>query len=87
MQVSKTFWFRREDLPWYRRVAVYIFVFLFLPAVIFLGIVGIEVAVENEDYKNYLWVPSLLVFCGLMLFIAAILKLVIRRKRSDAKRQ
>lgn len=86
MQVSKNFWFRREDLPWYRRAGLYMFVFLFLPATIFFGIVGIKVAAENPEYGDYLWLPSLLVSCSLMLFITAILRLIIRRKRSGSQR-
>ncbi|MFW5957966.1 MAG: hypothetical protein ACOCQ0_02310 [Desulfosalsimonas sp.] len=86
MQLSKDFWFRREELPWYRRGAQYLFVFLFLPAVIFLGVVGIIEASGNEQYRDYLWVPSLLTFCGAMLFIASISRLIIRRKKSDSHR-
>ncbi|MFW6271989.1 MAG: hypothetical protein ACOC1Q_02985 [Desulfosalsimonas sp.] len=85
MQVSKNPWFRREEQPWYRKALMYVFVFLILPAVIFLGVVGIDVAAGEKQYREHLWLPGLLVFCAVLLFSAAILRLI-RRKKADSER-
>lgn len=85
MQVSKNPWFRREEPPWYRKALVYLFVFLVLPVVIFLGVVGIDVAAGEKQYREYLWLPGLLVFCAVLLFSAAVLRLI-RRKKAGSER-
>lgn len=82
MKISRETLFRRKQQPLYR-VPVYALFFLVTAALIALGVIGIEVAAGDERYRDYIWVPALLVFSGSVLFFGTAARLI-RHKKSES---
>ncbi|MCF8037073.1 MAG: hypothetical protein K9K62_09395 [Desulfobacteraceae bacterium] len=83
MQINKTHLFRSEAPPWYRSTPILLLAALVLAALIGLGAIGVQVAIRQPVYRDFMWVPLLLVFCSGYLFIAVCLRLA-RRWSSGA---
>lgn len=83
MQINKTHLFRSEAPPWYRSAPICLLAALVLAALIVLGIIGIQVAIRQSEYRDFMWVPLLLVLCSGYLFVVICLRLA-RRKSSGA---
>ena len=79
MQINKAHLFRSEAPSWYRSMPIFLLAALVLAALIVLGAIGVQVAIRQPDYRDYMWLPLLLVLCSGYLFIAVCLRLA-RRK-------
>ena len=79
MQIHKAHLFRSEVPPWYRSAPVCLFAALVLAGLIVFGIIGIQVAIRQPGYRDFIWVPLLLVICSGYLFIVICLRLARRR--------
>ena len=79
MHINKTHLFRSEAPPWYRSTALFLLAALVLATLIGLGAIGVQVAIRQPMYRDFMWVPLLLVFCSGYLFIVVCLRLACRK--------
>jgi uncharacterized membrane protein len=70
--------FRKAVIPWYRSSKIYVFAIFFMLLVFLFGIAGISVAQEIEAYRNYIWVPSLLVAMSAFMIVTTTYRLIKR---------
>ena len=70
--------FRKAANPWYQHKMVYVFTITFMLLTLLLGLVGISVTREIEQYHDYVWVPAVLVVLSTGVIISAIIRLIRR---------
>lgn len=70
--------FRRVIIPWYDTEPVCHFAIIFTAGVILFSLAGIFEANSTAEYKQYLWVPLLLLLMSLVVFISTIARLIRR---------
>ena len=70
--------FRKPVIPWYQSKTAYILSIVFLLIVFLVGLSGISVSREVDEYNGYVWVPALLVILSGSLIITNIIRLVRR---------
>jgi hypothetical protein len=75
--------FRKPVIPWYQSKTAYSIMVVFMLVVFLVGLTGISVSREIEEYNGYLWVPAVLVILSLCLMITNIIRLI-RRYTSKA---
>ncbi len=67
---------RKTAKPWYQSKIVYAVTIVFMLAVLLFGLVGISVTREIEQYRDYAWVPIILILLSAGVMIGAIIRLV-----------
>ena len=70
--------YRRLILPWYDSEIVCFATLLFAGFVLFIGYLGIHAAYETPAYRQYVWIPGLLITMGLVLFVSVTIRLINR---------
>ena len=75
--------FRKPVIPWYQSKTAYSIMVVFMLVVFLVGMTGISVSREIEEYNGYLWIPAVLVILSLCLMIINIIRLI-RRYTSKA---
>jgi len=75
--------FRKPVIPWYQSKTAYSIMVVFMLVVFLVGLTGISVSREIEEYNGYLWMPAVLVILSLWLMITNIIRLI-RRYTSKA---
>ena len=70
--------FRKAANPWYQSKTVYGLTITFMVIVLLFGLVGISVTREIEQYRDYVWVPIVLVVLSTGVMISAIIRLIRR---------
>ena len=70
--------YRRVIVPWYDSEIACFATLLFAGLVIFFGYFGIQVAYDIPDYRQYLWIPGLLLAMGLVVFTSVAIRLINR---------
>ena len=75
--------FRKPVIPWYQSKTAYSIMVVFMLVVFLVGLTGISVSREIEEYNGYLWIPAVLVILSLCLMITNIIRLI-RRYTSKA---
>ena len=75
--------FRKPVIPWYQSKTAYSIMVVIMLVVFLVGLTGISVSREIEEYNGYLWIPAVLVILSLCLMITNIIRLI-RRYTSKA---
>ena len=70
--------FRKPVIPWYQSKTAYILTIVFMLIVFLVGLSGISVTREVDEYNGYVWIPSLLVVLSGCLIIINTIRLVRR---------
>jgi hypothetical protein len=70
--------YRRVIVPWYDSEIVCFATLLFAGLVLIIGYFGIHVAYDTPAYRQYLWIPGLLIAMGLAVFISVAIRLINR---------
>ena len=70
--------FRKTANPWYQSKMVYALTITFMVLVLLFGLVGISVTREIEQYRDYVWVPIVLVVLSTGVMISAMIRLIRR---------
>ena len=78
MPSNKIHVFRKAASPWYQSKMVYGLTITFMLLVLLFGLVGISVTREIEQYRDYVWVPVVLVILSTGVMISAIIRLIRR---------
>jgi integral membrane sensor domain MASE1 len=71
--------FRKAIQPWYDTTAVCTLLCLLMAGVFLFGLKGVLIAVKNEAYQPYLWLPLLLIVLSALVFISIGIRLFRRR--------
>ena len=58
---------------------------LFMAAVWLFGLIGVGVAVANDSYRDYLWVPGLLMALSTGIIFSTSLRLIRRFKKNTSE--
>jgi hypothetical protein len=69
---------RKAANPWYQHKMVYVFTITFMLLALLFGLVGISVTREIEQYRDYVWVPIVLVVLSTGVMISAMIRLIRR---------
>ncbi|MFW6080683.1 MAG: hypothetical protein ACOC7W_02130 [Desulfosalsimonas sp.] len=85
MKISRDSLSRRKEHTGYRVIPVHSLLLLVMALLIALGLIGLDVAAGEEKYREYIWVPILLVSFSSVLFILAAARIV-RHRRTDSSR-
>jgi len=80
MRLDQNPLFRRVIIPWYDSDALCIIVIVLMFFVLLFSIAGIFVVFENIDYRNYLWLPGLLIMLSGSVFILTSIRLSKRHR-------
>jgi len=75
--------FRKPVIPWYQSKTAYCIMIVFMLLVFLVGLAGISVSREIDEYNGYLWMPTVLVILSVCLMITNIIRLI-RRYTSKA---
>ncbi len=70
--------YRRLILPWYDSAIVCFATLLFAGFILFVGYLGIHTAYETTDYRQYVWIPGLLIAMDVVLFVSVAIRLINR---------
>jgi hypothetical protein len=70
--------FRKPVIPWYQSKTAYILTIVFMLIVFVVGLSGISVTREIDEYNGYVWVPALLVVLSGSVIITNIIRLIRR---------
>ena len=70
--------FRKAANPWYQHKMVYGLTITFMLLALLFGLVGISVTREIEQYRDYVWVPVVLVVLSTGVMISAMIRLIRR---------
>ena len=69
---------RKTANPWYQSKMVYGLTITFMLLALLFGLVGISVTREIEQYRDYVWVPIVLVVLSTGVMISAMIRLIRR---------
>lgn len=75
--------FRKPVIPWYQSKTAYSIMIVIMLVVLLVGLAGISVSREIDEYNGYLWMPAVLVILSVCLIITNIIRLI-RRYTSKA---
>jgi hypothetical protein len=70
--------FRKPVIPWYQSKTACILTIVFMLIVFLVGLSGISVTREIDEYSGYVWVPALLVLLSGSVIITNIIRLIRR---------
>jgi hypothetical protein len=70
--------FRKAIIPWYHSKIAYGVTISFMLFVFLFGMAGISVARENIQFKDYIWVPIVLVVLSGSIMMFNIIRLIKR---------
>jgi hypothetical protein len=70
--------YRKVVVPWYDSEIVCLVAIILLFPVLFLGMVGINVANNTDQFGSYLWMPLLLTILSAMVILSVTLRLLKR---------
>jgi hypothetical protein len=78
MSLGKAPVFRKIITPWYDSdIACYIVIASMIGIIVF-GIAGVSVALENQEYRDYLWLPIFLIFLCAVVTLSSTLRIIRR---------
>jgi len=75
MPSEKSPFFRKPVIPWYQSKTAYSITIVIMLVVFLVGLAGISVSREIDEYNGYLWIPAVLVILSVCLMIINILRL------------
>jgi hypothetical protein len=76
--------YRRVIVPWYDSEVASFATLLFAADVLFFGYLGIQAAYETPAYRQFLWIPGLLIVLGLTVILSIAVRWFLRHvQRSD----
>ena len=78
MPSEKSPFFRKPVIPWYQSKTAYSITIVIMLVVFLVGLVGISVSREIDEYNGYLWIPAVLVILSVCLMIINIIRLIRR---------
>jgi hypothetical protein len=78
MPSEKSPFFRKPVIPWYQSKTAYIVTIVIMLVVFLVGLAGISVSREIDEYNGYLWIPAVLVILSVCLMITNIIRLIRR---------
>ena len=70
--------FRKPVIPWYQSKTAYSVTIIIMLVVFLVGLAGISVSREIDEYNGYLWIPAVLVILSVWLMITNIIRLIRR---------
>ena len=70
--------FRKPVIPWYQSKTAYSVTIIIMLVVFLVGLAGISVSREIDEYNGYLWIPAVLVILSVCLMITNIIRLIRR---------
>ncbi|MGD2186799.1 MAG: hypothetical protein PVI71_11760 [Desulfobacterales bacterium] len=77
--------FRKAIIPWYNSATACIIVIAFMLLVLLFALAGISVANEHPAYKDYVWVPIILLVLSAGIIITTMARLIKRYSRKSAR--
>lgn len=78
MKLSKNPSFRKVVTPWYNSDPFCLVISIFLSLVFYFSTVGIGVALEDQQYQRYCWVPITLMFLSGILLVTNLFRILSR---------
>ena len=78
MPSEKSPFFRKPVIPWYQSRTAYSVTIVIMLVVFLVGLAGISVSREIDEYNGYLWIPAVLVILSVCLMITNIIRLIRR---------
>jgi len=78
MPSEKSPFFRKPVIPWYQSKTAYSITIVIMLVVFLVGLAGISVSREIDEYNGYLWIPAVLVILSVCLMIINIIRLIRR---------
>ena len=78
MPSEKSPFFRKPVIPWYQSKTAYSVMIVIMLVVFLVGLAGISVSREIDEYNGYLWIPAVLVILSVCLMITNIIRLIRR---------
>ena len=78
MPSEKSPFFRKPVIPWYQSKTAYSVTIIIMLVVFLVGLAGISVSREIDEYNGYLWIPAVLVILSVCLMITNIIRLIRR---------
>ena len=78
MPSEKSPFFRKPVIPWYQSKTAYSVTIVIMLVVFLVGLAGISVSREIDEYNGYLWIPAVLVILSVCLMIINIIRLIRR---------
>lgn len=78
MPSEKSPFFRKPVIPWYQSKTAYSITIVIMLVVFLVGLAGISVSREIDEYNGYLWIPAVLVILSVCLMITNIIRLIRR---------
>jgi len=78
MPSEKSPFFRKPVIPWYQSKTAYSITIVIMLVVFLVGLAGISVSREIDEYNGYLWIPAVLVILSVWLMITNIIRLIRR---------
>ena len=78
MPSEKSPFFRKPVIPWYQSKTAYSVTIVIMLVVFLVGLAGISVSREIDEYNGYLWIPAVLVILSVWLMITNIIRLIRR---------
>ena len=78
MPSEKSPFFRKPVIPWYQSKTAYSITIVIMLIVFLVGLAGISVSREIDEYNGYLWIPAVLVILSVCLMIINIIRLIRR---------
>jgi len=77
--------FRKAIIPWYNSTTVYIIVLIIMLLMLFFAMAGISVSRENPEYREYVWVPAILLAMTVAIIIPTAVRLIKRYSQKSTK--
>jgi hypothetical protein len=85
MRITQNPLFRRSITPWYDSTTACMVVLVFTLVVAGFSFVGINVAEGDPAYRNYVWLPLLLLLLSLAVCASTLIRLVQRLQGPDGE--
>ncbi|MCK5312626.1 MAG: hypothetical protein KAJ62_10980 [Desulfobacteraceae bacterium] len=80
MKLDQNPFFRKAIIPWYEsNLSCWIFITICTLALIF-SMIGIRVALVDQAFTGFVWLPSLMAFLSLFVLIKILIRLITRRQ-------
>ena len=78
MELDKINFFRRIIVPWYDSYLVCWILILWALFVILFSVAGIDAAMTNESFQEYVWFPTMLGTLAFLLIICLLFRMIHR---------
>jgi hypothetical protein len=78
MRLDQNPMFRKIIVPWYDSETACFIVIAMMALVLMFGFAGASVALENEAYQEYIWVPVLLMVMSGWVIVSTTIRLIKR---------